>query len=219
VATTTAHSTGPDPDGTEYHKRPEFLIAMYNQLMGDINRHIVVVWQMVGVMTASVAALVFAQKNGVPASYAFILITIVSAWALEHIFDSNFWYNRNLVMITNIERVFLRERDLAYIHPYFAEHRKQHSFLAHLRIQRDYSYVVVAVSLVYFTLVDVLPSLDGSSSPDWRKIVAYAFAAGFAARAWYLTRKYDAKYRDYLKISPGIAISHNIDFGTTHGKQ
>jgi len=31
-------------------KRLDFLIAMYNQLMGDINRHIVVIWQSVGVL-------------------------------------------------------------------------------------------------------------------------------------------------------------------------
>jgi hypothetical protein len=120
--------------GQALDKRPEFLIAMYGHLMGDINRHIVVVWQMLGALRASIAALVIAQKQELPSAYAFLLMVFVSAWVIEHLYDSNYWYNRNLVMITNIERVFLTDDDLEFIHPYFAEHRGTNSFLAHLKI-------------------------------------------------------------------------------------
>src|SRR5687767_8597827 len=100
-------ATAPDPSGTDYRKRPEFLIAMYEQLMSDINRHLVVVWQMVSVVGAAIVGLVVAEKQGVPTAYAVIVALVVIAWVLEHLHDGNYWYNRNLVMITNIERVFL----------------------------------------------------------------------------------------------------------------
>jgi hypothetical protein len=40
--------------------RSDFLIAMYNQLMNDINRHIVVVWQSVTALLGAFAAI---QQN------------------------------------------------------------------------------------------------------------------------------------------------------------
>ena len=37
-------------------KRDHFLIAMYSELMNDINRHIIVVWQSIATLIAAVAA-------------------------------------------------------------------------------------------------------------------------------------------------------------------
>jgi hypothetical protein len=215
-----------DPDTAEPEKgkagqalghRPEFLIAMYEQLMGDINRHIVVVWQMVGVLAASVAALVLAHKEGIPTAYAVLLIVFVSAWVAEHLYDSNYWYNRNLVMITNIERVFLTDADLKYIHPYFAEHRGSNSFLAHLKIQRNYTVALVIGVLLYFTIREVIPSLDTHSKIDWAAVAAYLSAAWFFWKLGALNDTYAGKYLQYLAISPGIKVDSKIDFGTTHG--
>lgn len=208
-----------DPAGTAYEKRPEFLIGMYEQLMADINRHIVVVWQMVGVVGAAIAGLVVAEKEGVPTAYGVILTLLVISWVVEHLHDSNFWYNRNLVMITNIERVFLTPNDVDLIHPYFAAHRKKGSFLTHLQVQRHYALAIAVLVVLYFLAKSVLPSLAWGSPVDIAKWIALAAFLFLFVRDRILLRRYDKKYEEYLKISPGISVPKQVDYGTTHGKQ
>jgi hypothetical protein len=206
------------PEGTEYQKRADFLIAMYNQLMGDINRHIVVVWQMAGVLGASIAAVAIAESKGFPLAIGILLLMLVCFWALEHIHDSNFWYNRNLVMITNIERVFLTEDDIDLVHPYFASHRKSGSFLTHLEIHRNYIKITALGSLAYFLNDEIIPYFSAYNDISLLKIMPFAVFAVLIARDIHLTEKYEKKYQDYLAISPGIQISRKPNFGGTHGK-
>lgn len=208
-----------DPTGTSYEKRPEFLIAMYEQLMADINRHIVVVWQMVGVVGAAIAGLVVAEKEGVPTAYAVILTLLVISWVIEHLHDSNFWYNRNLVMITNIERVFLTPNDVDFIHPYFAAHRKKGSFLTHLQVQRHYALAIAVLVLFYFLAKSVWPTLSWGAPVDIPKWIALGAFVFLLVRDRMLLQRYDKKYEDYLKISPGISVPKQVDYGTTHGKK
>lgn len=208
-----------DPAGTAYERRPDFLIAMYEQLMADINRHIMVVWQMVGVMVAAIAGLAIAEKQGVPTAYAVILTLVVISWVIEHLHDSNFWYNRNLVMITNIERVFLTSHDVDLIHPYFAAHRKKGSFLTHLQVQRHYALAIAVLVTLYFLAKSVFPSLEPRSPADVGKLLALAAFIFVVVRDRVLLHRYDKKYDEYLKISPGITVPKQVDYGTTHGKQ
>jgi hypothetical protein len=207
------------PEGTAYERRSDFLIAMYEQLMGDINRHIVVVWQMVGVLGAAIAGLVIAEKQGVPTSYAVILAMVVIAWVLEHLHDSNFWYNRNLVMITNIERVFLTPNDVDLIHPYFAAHRKPGSFLTHLQVQRRYALAIAILTMLYFLAKSILPTWDPQGPADFGKLGAIAAFIFVLGRDRFLQNLYDKKYGEYLSISPGIAVPKKVDYGATHGVQ
>jgi len=213
-----AISPSPAP-GTAYDKRPDFLIAMYEQLMSDINRHIVVVWQMVSVVGAAVVGLVVAEKEGVPTAYAAIVAFLVIAWVLEHLHDSNYWYNRNLVMITNIERVFLTPEDVDRIHPYFASHRPAGSFLKHLAIQRGYALVVAGLVFAYFLARAVFPTLNLSAPFSLSKILVCVAFVAVIIRDQMLLRNYDQKYQEYLDISPGIPVNREVDFGTTHGKR
>ncbi|QPC97766.1 hypothetical protein [Qipengyuania soli] len=207
------------PDGTAYEKRPEFLIAMYNQLMSDINRHIVVVWQMAGVVAAAVAAIAISEENGFPLALAILLFYGVCLWAIDHIHDSNFWYNRNLVMITNIERIFLTKDDLKLIHPYFASHRKKGSFLEHLSIQRNYIKLSAILAFFYFAFLKIIPTLSFSACLDLIKVLPVIGLAVIIWRDQERKKFYDEKYQEYLNISPGLTIDHSIDFGSTHGKK
>src|SRR5262245_4404379 len=125
--------------------RADFLIAMYNQLMNDINRHIVVVWQSVGVLFGAFAVFALVEKQIVSLDIATSLIILLCAWMVAHVQDASYWYNRNLVIIANIERQFLRQSDLKEIHYYFAEHRRSGRMITHLRIQL---WLAVGVSLL-----------------------------------------------------------------------
>lgn len=95
-------SMADDPDPEK--PRRDFLLAMYGQLMNDINRHIVVVWQSVGVLFGAFAVFALVEKQIVSLDIATSLIVILCTWVIAHVYDAGYWYNRNLVIIANIER-------------------------------------------------------------------------------------------------------------------
>src|ERR1700733_12699076 len=99
------------PEFDPQKARSDFLIAMYNQMMNDINRHIIVVWQAVGVLFGAFAVLALVEKQIITMDVAASLIIILCIWVIAHVYDSSYWYNRNLVIIANIERQFLRHED------------------------------------------------------------------------------------------------------------
>src|SRR5262245_16570834 len=108
--------------GDKAKRRSDFLIAMYGKLMNDINRHIVVVWQSVGVLFGAFAVFALVEKQVISLDIAASLIIFLCAWVIAHVYDAGYWYNRNLVIIANIERQFLRRSDLRDIHYYFGKH-------------------------------------------------------------------------------------------------
>jgi hypothetical protein len=124
--------------------RSDFLIAMYNQLMNDINRHIVVVWQSVTALLGAFAAWSLIEKQIISLDIAVTFIVVIAIWVLAHVYDAAYWYNRNLVMIANIERQFLKPSDLKEIHYYWGKHRDKSSMLTHLRLQRALAIGIAA---------------------------------------------------------------------------
>ena len=48
------------------HDRKEFLLKMYDQMFNDINTHILVVWQSVGVVVGAFAVFALVEKNIIP---------------------------------------------------------------------------------------------------------------------------------------------------------
>jgi hypothetical protein len=122
---------------------------MYGQFFNDINRHLTVIWQSVGVLLGAFAVFALVEKGILSFDLAAALVVLLSLWLVAHVHGASAWYNRNLVIIANIEREFLRSADLKAIHYYFASHRKPGSMISHLKIQRALGYAVLALVLVY----------------------------------------------------------------------
>src|SRR5437773_7456899 len=114
--------------------RTQFLLEMYKQMWSNINRHIVVVWQSVSVLLGTFAVFALVEKRVVSLDFASALMVVIAAWLAAHVIDANYWYNRNLAIIVNIERQFLTVEDLRLIHPYFGSPRRT-TILDHLKIQ------------------------------------------------------------------------------------
>jgi len=137
--------------------RHELLLKMYDQMFNDINRHILTVWQTIGTLAGAVALLGLVEKHVVSMDMAVALIVVVCAWSMSHAYDSAYWYNRNLIIIANIERQFLKSSDLHDIHYYFGAHRDTNKMLTHLRIQYVFAIAVGAVAVLHHFLVQVVP--------------------------------------------------------------
>jgi hypothetical protein len=80
------------PEFDQEKSRSDFLIAMYNQLMNDINRHIVVVWQSVTALLGAFAAWSLIEKNIISLDVAVTFIIVIAIWVIAHVYDSAYWY-------------------------------------------------------------------------------------------------------------------------------
>src|SRR5690554_1590058 len=129
--------------------REEFLLKMYDQMFNDINRHIMVVWQSIGVLVGAFAIFALVEKNVISLDIATSIILLLSAWLVAHLFDAAYWYNRNLAVIANIERQFLLKSDLKEIHYYFGSHRQKNKMIEHLRIQLSLGAALAGLVLLY----------------------------------------------------------------------
>lgn len=195
-------------------QRCTFLVAMYNQLMNDINRHIVVVWQSVGVLFVAIAGLSLVEKKIIPLDIGITLIVVVCGWVIAHVYDASYWYNRNLVMIANIERQFLLQTDLHDIHYYFGAHRSVGSMITHLRIQLGLAVSTGALVLLYHFISTVLPTLSFTAPIRWLSTLPY-FGAAMVAVVWFYSwKRASVRYETFLRNSPGKTVDTT---GIQHG--
>ena len=198
--------------------RQEFLLRMYDQMFNDINTHILVVWQSVGVVVGAFAVFALVQKNILPIDFACALMILLSAWLIAHIYDASYWYNRNLVIIANIERQFLKSEDLKNIHYYFGKHRQQAAMLTHLRIQYWLGLGIAILFLLYHFITRVIPGFGVPlRNVQAQRSIPYLVLTACIILLKELRKNRIASYREFLKNSPGISVdTTGIEYGVGH---
>ena len=198
--------------------RADLLLKMYDQMFNDINRHIMTVWQSVATLAGTAALLALVEKAVIPLDVPVTLIVLACGWLIANCYDSSYWYNRNLVIIANIERQFLTAKDLREIHYYFGEHRANMKMLTHLRIQQVLGLMVVALALIVHFVVRVAPGLSaGWATLEPLRAMPYGVAVLAIAMLLWLRADRRTSYANFLKNSPGLKIStRGIEYGTGH---
>lgn len=198
--------------------RREFLKQMYGEMWNNINRHLTVTWQAVAVLAGGFALFFgLAEHEAIPVDGAAALMLLLVAWQLCHVYDANTWFNRNLGIISNIERQFLTRSDAKEIEFYFTEpHRKPGNLLGHLLVQRDFGIgVAVLILLIHFT-TRVLPGIHSPWS-NFDPIRGVPYLTALACLWW--VRKSRARQierqREFVTRSPGAEIAEEQPEGTT----
>lgn len=199
--------------------REQLLLKMYDQLFNDINRHIMVVWQSVGVLVGAFAIFALVENNVISLDIASSIILLLCVWLLAHLLDAAYWYNRNLVIIANIERQFLLQQDLQDIHYYFGKHRPDNKMIEHLRLQLALGVGLTAIVLVYHFIERILPGLSSPISHfDPLRAVPYAFVLASVIYLLRLRKRCNQKYQEFLENSSGKTVdTSGIRFGVGHG--
>jgi hypothetical protein len=199
-------------------ERSDFLIAMYEQLMNDINRHIMVVWQSIATLVAAVAVFSFVKDNIIPFDIAVSIVILICVWLLCHVYDAGYWYNRNLVIISNIERQFLEVTDLREIHYYFGSHRPTNKLISHLRYQLHLAVGTSIIflgyhfySVIYMAMIKC-QQLSFINATPW-------IVAVYGVVNWHRVKQDNArKYSEFLQNSPGKVVDNSgVSFGSGHG--
>lgn len=142
------HSRDPAND------RATFLIAMYKAMWDNINRHILVVWQSITALFAALGAAYLAGRGSMNADLVATLVVLAAGWSIAHTVDARGWFNRNLHIITNIERLFLFDTDERDVHYFFRRpHRK--GTIEHLMIETMLGWCIAVVVLLWHFLTRV----------------------------------------------------------------
>lgn len=205
-------------------RRDEFLLKMYEQMFYDIDRHHKIVWQVIGVLIGSFAFIALAEKGIIPIDIAVSVVVLLSLWVIAHVFDSNYWYNRNLVIISNIERQFLLNTDLKNIQYYFGKHRDKNAIQTSLKIQLYMAWGIIGVFLVYHFVTRIYSGLFLKwidSTIDWIRVIPYIVVVVFYfILVKWIKKKREDNYLEFLSNSPGITIdTSSISYGDGHPTQ
>jgi len=206
------------------NSRKEFLMHMYDQMFNDINRHIMVIWQSIAVLIGAFALFSLVEKGIISVDLAVSFIIVIIFWLFAMIYDSSYWYNRNLVIIANIERQFLSQNDLKEIHYYFGKHRKSNSLLRHLMIQMLFGFMIGIVIIIYHISVRIIIAIENynmnktiymddllkMSLPYLLILIGVPFLYNFK-------KQREKAYEEFIKNSPGKKIdTTGIEYGVGH---
>lgn len=140
-------------------RRDDFLIAMYNQLWGNINRHINLVWQPVSLLITTFGLLFLGEKGLIDFNVSVSLVILFSGWFIAHVYDTSHWYNRNLKIISNIERQFLRDNDEKEIHYFFKKDFDEERMITHLRLQL-FLGIGILITIVLFYIIRTIELIN-----------------------------------------------------------
>ncbi len=201
-------------ENESHSPRDGFLLEMYRQMSNHLNRHILLSWQSIGVVGGALAVFVLGDKldlNGdVRLDFAIAIVILLSAWSIAHVFDANNWFERNLHIITNIERQFLKPSDKEEIHYFFTTHRdarSEKSLIKHLQIQFAMAGSLWAILVAYHLYQRVVPGLDAPMSNfELVRITPYLVSAACALYCWRVWKDRRDDYRKLLEQSPGKPI-------------
>ena len=208
-----------DPQKLIDNDRKTFLLKMYDQMFADINRNIMVVWQSIGVVVGAVALFALVEKQVLTLDWACTLFMVLAGWSIAHSQEAGYWYNRNLAIIANIERQFLRQSDLKEIHYYFGAHRPGNKLLDQLRLQVMLAAVVGLIFLGYHFQVRVAAGLKAPfSNFEWPRALPYIAAFITFAGLYRNRARLNRKYAEFLENSPGVQVdTTGIRYGVGHG--
>jgi hypothetical protein len=181
---------------------------MYGQMWGNIDRHILVIWQSVATLFSAFAVLALIEKKVISLDLACTLLVLICAWVGAHVVDSNYWFARNIHIIANIEPQFLVPNDGHLIHPYFAADHKPR-MLDHLVVQAYLAGGVFLLIVGWHLSERVAPGLRSPWNEfEILRALPYIVAAVNVALLRFFWRKQRARYADLLRKSPGASVTN-----------
>jgi hypothetical protein len=178
-----------------------------------------VVWQTVSVVIGAFALLALVEKNIVPLDIAVSLIVVLATWMYAHMLDSGYWYNRNLVIIANIERQFLLRSDQHDIQFYFGKHRSiRNRMISYFKIQAGLAVAVSGLVIAFHFSVRVMPGLGlPFKCLEFSRTLPYIAGLASIITCFLFARDRRRSYENFVLNSPGIGVdTTGVAYGPGH---
>lgn len=176
-------------------KREEFLLKMYETCWNNVTRAEDAIWKIIAAYTALFAGLSIAKP--VIGSLGFILLIIVFSIAGMCVsMNANLWFTRNMGLISNIEKEFLKKEDWDTLLPKKWA-KKKASFSSKEIWWIIFSiFPVVILATTYVIYPDVKQNII---------CIVIAELVGFVIVIWYIF-KTKKTYNGFIKEAPGKLI-------------
>src|SRR5262249_27658281 len=106
------------------------------------------------------AIMALVERRVISIDLASALLVLIAGWLVAHTYDANAWFNRNLVIVANIERQFLRSSDAHDIHLFFTRHRTATNMVGHLQVHRALGIGIACLVVLHHFVSRVWPGLS-----------------------------------------------------------
>jgi hypothetical protein len=179
---------------------------MYKQTSTHLGRHVTGVWQSVGVVAGALAVFTLDRQGGIN-DYACALVVLICGWLISTTLDASNWFNRNITIISNLERLFLNRSDEEFVHYFFLRHRRPGNIAGHFKIPLILAVAVAVLVLVYHFERRVLPGVhEPMAHFDWPRALPWITGILVAAIGWTHRRAIKKKDEKLQTRSPGYGV-------------
>ncbi len=128
------------------NKREQFLLHLYDQLWNSITRVEQGLWQFIGIY-AGILVIHWTIGKTQPTLAAYLTI-LVSFWGINIAINAGKWFERNRMMIINVEKQFLSKDDLGKIIPASYHKRSPRKLLTLL----DRTHIAVFTFAIFLSM-------------------------------------------------------------------
>jgi len=190
-------------DVSSMSRKDVFLLEIYKQCSSHLGRHVSAMWQCLAVLVAFGAS-VRTDTRDRTLDYGITLVVVLCTWLIASSIDASAWFNRNIAIVRNIERLFLESRDVEYVHPFFAGPPRDGKIIMHFRIQIAFAITLetLALGLHFGSRV-----ADGFALPlrslEVSRMLPYLISSLSALGMWRLMIAHRTQQRDADRLSPG----------------
>jgi len=155
--------------------RNKFLLHLYDQLWNSITRVEQGLWQFIGIYAVIfVTHLTLGEKDPFLAT---VLATLAGFWGINIAINAGKWFGRNRMMIINVEKQFLAEKDFGKII----------SKRFHERKSPIYFNTLILTHIVVFSIYTLVSPFIywGNIETAYRNIIVVFFVLGVVATLWH----------------------------------
>ena len=164
-------------------KRDQFLLHLYDQLWNSITRIEQGLWQFIGIYAGIFGAHLYIGKS--QPMLAVILTILAAFWGINIAINAGKWFERNRMLIINIEMQFLSEEDSRKIMPSEYRQKKPRKFFTVL----DRIHILVFFTSVMISLITYWNNISRISRNVWIVVVLLTASVVLTAIHWISANK------------------------------
>jgi len=188
-----------DGDKDRDSDRKDFMLHMYSAFWDCISRAEDSAWKIIAAYVALFVGISYLYQILGPAGVATVFI-IFSFAAVALALRANTWFLRNLGLISNLEKEFLKKIDYGTLVPgSFAEHKELKFFNREIWIAQAVAFLGICVAFLFF----VFPKI---AIFEERIVVSVVFAISVVLTAVYGWYHY-SEFRRFMQGAPGKNVN------------
>ena len=140
-----------DPASEFRSQRHEFILHYYEMATKDLERHLQMGWQTIATAAGAIVTLSAGQQGYLPIPVAVFTAFLVCFWGLDNVIDANYWANRAIAFLANVEAVYFYKDEQSVFNPYAGLH-PPYKLMDSLKVQFQAVVGIVIATIIFFVI-------------------------------------------------------------------